>query len=68
MDTHFDIIAHVMSLPKTSPTMIHVFSEFLRRESHVKETADSIEQLRRISVERYILEQRAWNSFRGIHR
>lgn len=68
MSEHFDIIAHVVTLPKTSPVMIRVFNEFLQRESHVKETADSIEQLRRISVERYILEQRAWNSFRGIHR
>ena len=68
MNTHFDIIAHMVTLPRTSPTMIRVFNEFLTREAHIKETADSIEQLRRISIERYILEQRAWNSFRGIHR
>ena len=67
MAAHFDIIAHVATLPKTSPVLIRVFNEFLQREAHVRETADTLEAIRRISIERFLLEQRAWNSYRGIN-
>lgn len=68
MTVRFDIIAHVATLPKTSPVMIRVLNEFLQREAHTRETADTIEAIRRISIERHLLEQRAWASYRGINR
>lgn len=66
MAAHFDIIAHIAASPRTSPVMARVCAEFLRREANLKETADSINVIRQLSIERYIIEQRCWASHRGI--
>ena len=63
MAAHFDIIAHVASLPRTSPVMAKVCVEFLQREAYLKEHADSINLIRRLSIERHIIEARAWASY-----
>lgn len=67
MNAHFDIIAHVATLPRTSPVLMRIFNEFLQRESYLKEHADSIAIIRKLSIERHILEARAWASYRGIN-
>lgn len=64
MAAHFDIIVHVATLPRTSPAMARVCNEFLQREAYLKEHADSINMIRRISIERHIIEQRCWASYR----
>lgn len=62
----FDILQTVVSLPTTSPCLTKVINDFLIREAkfHNGEFDLTTKLIRQMSVERYILEQRAYASYR----
>ena len=61
-----DILQIVVSLPTTSPCLAKVINDFLIREAKFHDGCFDLttKLIRQMSVERYILEQRAYASYR----
>ena len=66
----FDILTHVASMPSTSPALARAIVSFLNRERAFREGRLDLTMrlIRQMPIERMILEERAYASYRHISR